>query len=76
MKKMKMNVGKPICVAQGPTYEEVSWGPWQFPTIGETDDGAIVVTCAAGQDNEVDADLPPHVFQSFDRGETWEPCAV
>lgn len=74
MKKMKMTVGEPICVAQGPTYEEVSWGPWQFPTIGTTDDGAIIVTCAAGQDNEVDADLPPHAFESYDGGQTWAPC--
>ena len=74
MSKMKINIGEPICVAQGPTYEEVSWGPWQFPTIGTTDDGAIIVTCAAGQDNEVDADLPPHAFESYDLGSTWAPC--
>ena len=74
MKKLKMTVGEPIVVCQGPTYEEASWGSWQFPTIGTTDDGAIIVACAGGIDNEVDRDVPPFVFESYDGGETWKEC--
>ena len=30
---MKLILGKPIVVGQGPTLEEADWGPWQFPQL-------------------------------------------
>lgn len=71
---MKLELSEPIIVAQGQTYEEAGWGPWQFPQIGMTDDGRIIATCAAGRDNDQDREVPPHCFESMDQGKTWYPC--
>lgn len=72
---MKMTVSDPIVVAQGPTYEEVSWGPWQFPTLGVLDDGRIVCGLDTTQDDMEAYGVPKRWFVSADGGDTWGPIA-
>ena len=38
---MKLILGKPIVVGQGPTLEEADWGPWQFPQLLKREDGTL-----------------------------------
>ena len=42
--KKRIVLSEPVIVAQGPTWEEVKWGPYQFPGLEKTDDGTIVCT--------------------------------
>lgn len=72
MAKLKMIVDKPVCIAQGPTYEEVSWGPWQFPSIREDEEGNIYASVGVSEDNESARGKPSAWFISRDRGVTWE----
>jgi len=72
MAKLKMVVDKPICIAQGPTYEEVSWGPWQFPSIREDEYGNIYASIGISEDNESARGKDSAWFKSSDRGQTWE----
>lgn len=76
MKKFKFVVGEPVVVAQGPTYEEASWGPWQFPTIGRADDGRVMVSVNISPDNEMYYGDDPAWFASDDEGRTWYPVSV
>ena len=69
---MKMKVHEPVCIAQGPTYEEVSWGPWQFPGLREDEHGNIYASIGISEDNESARENDSAWFISRDRGETWE----
>ena len=46
--------GEPVVVAQGPTWEEAGWGPYQFPAIQSLPDGRIAVSYSAAQDRAED----------------------
>lgn len=72
---MKMKVSEAVCVGQGPTYEEVSWGPWQFPNINRLNDGRIVCSINPGQDDFSSYGMPNVWFVSEDEGETWAPIS-
>lgn len=64
-------LGDPIVVAQGPSFDEVGWGPWQFPEIYVTEDGKVVVTLAMGLDSHMEYEVPKKSFISSDGGVTW-----
>ena len=48
---MKLILGKPIVVGQGPTLEEADWGPWQFPQLLKREDGTLFASVNLGPDN-------------------------
>lgn len=70
---MKMTVSKPIPVAYGPTWAEVGWGPWQFPSMRK-DGKRVFAGVHVGQDSEDDYGLENKWFYSDDDGETWTPA--
>ena len=72
MKKFRLRFDEPVAVAMGPTWEEIGWGPWQFPSIGMSDDGTIYVSCHSGKDSVLDYGKESYWFSSKDGGKTWE----
>lgn len=73
MKKFRLRFDEPVAVAMGPTWEEIGWGPWQFPSIGMGDDGTIYTSCHSGKDSALDYGKESFWFASTDGGETWKP---
>jgi len=69
--KELVTIGEPIVVAQGPNYDDVGWGPFQFPEAYITDDSKIVVFVNTGYDVTSDYEKPKQFFISSDDGETW-----
>ena len=39
----------PVVVGQGGTYEDLGWGPWQFPSLCLTERGHVLCTWARGE---------------------------
>lgn len=70
---MKMTLSKPVPVAYGPTWAEVGWGPWQFPSMRK-DGKRVFAGVHVGQDSEDDYGLENKWFYSDDNGETWTPA--
>lgn len=73
-KKFKIVLGEPSVVAQGPTYKEAGWGPFQFPGLMRTADGKIFCNFSAGPDNTESYEYKsniPHSYVSDDQGKTW-----
>lgn len=69
---MKVKISEPVVVAEGPNWNEVGWGPWQFPSMGICDDGTVVCGVHVGHDDENDYGMERKWFKSRDNGETWE----
>ena len=67
---MKLILGKPIVVGQGPTLEEADWGPWQFPQLLKREDGTLFASVNLGPDNWA-SNGDTQWFKSSDRGRTW-----
>ena len=40
---MKIKVGEEKLVAIGPNFDDVAWGPHQFPNLNLNDDGKVVI---------------------------------
>lgn len=64
--------GEPVVVAQGPTWEEAGWGPYQFPAIQSLPDGRIAVSYSAAQDRAEDYGKERGWSISADQGKTWQ----
>lgn len=68
-------IGKPVMVAQAD--QEETWGYYQFPSIGRTDDGAIVVGWRMQEDSHktygVVSKRDTRPMMSRDEGKTWRP---
>lgn len=69
--KKRIVLSEPVIVAQGPTWEEVKWGPYQFPGLEMTDDGTIVCTFNSCADSETAYGTEQECYISKDKGETW-----
>ena len=67
---MKLILGKPIVVGQGPTLEEADWGPWQFPQLLKREDGTLFASVNLGPDNWA-SNGDTQWFKSSDCGQTW-----
>ena len=74
-RNFKLTVGEPEVILRGKPYEEVGWGPYQFPSLCRTKSGAIRYTCAGpGSRDDVDGyekSSIPFGRISEDNGETW-----
>ena len=46
-----LELGDPVVVAQGRPWDEVGWGPVQFPALSRTDRGHLLCTWAVGPDS-------------------------
>jgi len=68
---VKLRFGDPVVVDQGPTLEEVGWGPYQFPAIRRLDDGRIVVRYDIVNDSIEDYGLEKGWSVSENEGKSW-----
>lgn len=71
-KQMKLKISDPVVVAMGPSSLTAGWGPYQFPTIKQFDDGRLFCTYALGADSEREYGKVPGCRVSNDGGKTWE----
>lgn len=46
-----LEIGEPVVISQGKPYDQMRWGPWQFPTLQRTREGNILYSWAAGRDD-------------------------
>ena len=72
---MKMKLSKPVPVAYGPTWDEVGWGPWQFPTMRK-DGNRVFAGVHMGRDSEEDYGVENKWFYTDDGGDTWIPATA
>lgn len=72
---ISLSFGKPVVVAQGPTWEEAGWGTHQFPMIRELPDGRIAISYHIVGDTTEDYGLERGWAISSDRGESWSPVS-
>lgn len=49
--RFALELGDPVAVGRGDTYEKLGWGPWQFPGLSQTADGHVLCTWAVGEDS-------------------------
>lgn len=47
---LKLSFGTPVIVAQGPTYRDAGWGPYQFPKLANLGNGTIAIRYHIVQD--------------------------
>ena len=73
---MKVKISDPVIVAMGPSYEEVGWGPWQFPSAGFSDDGRVMVGVHVEQDSAETFGVDRLWFASEDKGDSWYPVSA
>lgn len=69
----KLNIGDPILVAQGDTYDKLGWGPYQFPNMYFTTNGSIICNWSNHSDQIYGGttfDIPTSAV-SDDGGLTW-----
>lgn len=74
MKKWNVIVGEPkLVVDSGYSYEELGWGPYQFPLLLRTVDGGIYASWEMHHDEIINNVTLPgaHDAVSYDDGETW-----
>ena len=70
-----LEVGDPVVVSRGGSYETLGWGPWQFPSLSLTERGDVLCSWARGEDSiegyedSVGGDSSGAV--SEDGGRTW-----
>jgi hypothetical protein len=73
-RNFSLELGDPVVVAQGRPWDEVGWGPVQFPSLSRTDRGHLLCTWAIGADNiesyEESLGLPVGAV-SEDGGRSW-----
>ncbi len=67
---VKIWLGEPRIVAQGGSWEEHQWGPYQFPGLQRADDGRFLVTYHIHPDS-VDAYGRTNPVKVSDDGEHW-----
>ncbi len=69
----KFELGAPVVVGQGPSVDEVGWGPYQFPKLTQTSDLKIYATIGLGQDSANDYENKERRnYMSVDDGKTWQ----
>ncbi|MBR5681342.1 MAG: hypothetical protein IKX19_11885, partial [Clostridia bacterium] len=73
-----LEVGDPVVVIRGPSWEQVGWGPCQFPSLSRTLNGQILCSWSVGQDSiegyegqSGDGGPMPSSAVSEDGGRTW-----
>ncbi len=74
MKKWKAIVGEPkLVVDSGLSYDELGWGPYQFPLVLRTADGGIHAEWHMSNDKLINGKLfeGASTAVSYDGGETW-----
>lgn len=70
---MKIKVGEEKLVAIGPDFEEVAWGPHQFPNLHLNDDGKVVISFHTQKDQWDElTDSAIAWYSTNDNGETWQ----
>ena len=73
---VKLRFGDPVVIACGPTYEEVGWGPYQFPGISRLDDGRLVANFSVSDDTKEAYGSEAGRAISSDNGKTWSPISA
>jgi len=68
---VKLKIGNPVVVAHGPRYDEVGWGPYQFPSAARMDDGRIAVNFSDCPDTMDAYGSEAAWCVSADEGRTW-----
>lgn len=76
----RLELGDPVVVAQGDTYEKLMWGPYQFPHLTKTRQGDVYLTFN-GPDAQDDiagyeGEAAPFGAVSGDGGVTWRPLTA
>ena len=69
---VKITFGEPTVVAVGPTWEEVHWGPYQFPRIYRMEDGSISVRYHLLPDDDAYIGSEDGWAISKDEGKSWQ----
>lgn len=70
-----LEIEDPVIVSQTGTYDDLGWGPWQFPQLAFTDEGNLFccwntgVDSVAGYEESKDCHLQGMVTE--DGGKTW-----
>lgn len=74
----EMIIGNPVVIAQGKSYSEVGWGPYQSPHLGYTVDGNIFVTFNGEKhnDNITGYEDKRECYISSDSGDSWVQVPV
>lgn len=67
-----VEVGEPVVICRGPTWEEAGWGPYQFPRAFVLDDGRIAVSVHVSKDAITNYADPYRWFVTSDGGVTWQ----
>lgn len=73
-----LEIEDPVIVSQTGTYDDLGWGPWQFPQLAFTDEGNLFsnwntgVDSVAGYEESKDSHLQGMVTE--DGGKTWRKC--
>ena len=67
---VRIYLSDPYIVAQGGSWEEYKWGPYQFPGLQRADDGRFIATFHAHNDS-VDEYGKPNPVRVSDDGEHW-----
>ena len=75
-RNFQLEIEDPVIVSQTGTYEDLGWGPWQFPGLFATDKGNILCTWNVGVDSVAgyEESLDGHLFGGMvteDGGKTW-----
>ena len=66
-----MSISKPIVIVQGMTFEENTWGKYQFPIPYDLGD-RILVAVHVDKDDANSFGTPNRWFESKDKGLTWK----
>jgi len=68
---VKITLGQPAVVVSGPTWDEVHWGPCQFPNIRRLDDGTLLIRYHLHPDTSAEYGKENGWAISKDGGLTW-----
>lgn len=76
----RLELGDPVVVAQGDTYEKWEWGPYQFPHLAKTRQGDVYLTFnGPGTRDDIadyEGEATPFGAVSEDGGDTWRPLTT
>ena len=63
-RNFQLEIEDPVIVSQTGTYDDLGWGPWQFPGLFATDKGNILCTWNVGVDSVAgyEESLAGHLF--------------
>lgn len=70
---VKLSFGNPVVIASGPSFEEIGWGPYQFPAVQRMPDGRLVCNYHMVDDTTEAYGLERGWAVSEDNGQTWKP---